>query len=325
MTASAEQPRAATLQRFPDFFIVGHSKSGTTALYEMLKLHPQIFMPEIKEPIYFAEELPRTAHRYSPPMTREDYLALFAEAEPHQRTGEASASYLKSPTAAARIAAAQPDARIIAILREPASFLRSFHLQCVQAHYESEKDFATALALEPERRAGRRLPRRSLWPQELMYSKHVRYVEQLERFHEVFAPEQVLVLIYDDFRRENEQTVARVLRFLDVDDTPPVAATEANPTVGMRSQRADDVLYALSMGRGPLGGAAKRAITALTPRGLRRRALEAAQRRFVFGAPPPPDERTMLALRRRFKGEVEALSAYLDRDLVSLWGYDRLG
>jgi hypothetical protein len=153
----------------------------------------------------------------------------------------------------------------------------------------------------------------------------VRYVEQLERFHKVFAPEQVLVLIYDDFRRENEHTVARVLRFLDVDDTPPVAATEANPTVGMRSQRADDVLYALSVGSGPLGGAAKRAITALTPRGLRRRALEAAQRRFVFGAPPPPDERTMLALRRRFKGEVEALSAYLDRDLVSLWGYDRLG
>ncbi|HEX3517697.1 MAG TPA: sulfotransferase [Solirubrobacteraceae bacterium] len=324
MTASAEQPPALTLQRFPDFFIVGHSKSGTTALYEMLKMHPQIFMSEIKEPIYFAEELPRTAHRYSPPITLEDYLALFAGAEPHQRTGEASASYLKSPTAAARIAAAQPDARIIAILREPASFLRSFHLQCVQAHYESEKDLATALALEPERRGGRRLPPRSLWPQELMYSEHVRYVEQLERFHAVFEPEQILVLIYDDFRRENAQTVRSVLRFLDVEDTPPIVATEANPTVGMRSQHADDILYALSVGNGPLGGVAKRAITALTPKGLRRRVLDAAQRRFVFGAPPPPDERVMLDLRRRFKGEVEALSEYLDRDLVSLWGYDRL-
>jgi hypothetical protein len=32
----------------------------------------------------------------------------------------------------------------------------------------------------------------------------------------------------------------------------------------------------------------------------------------------------MLELRRRFKGEVEELSAYLDRDLISLWGYDGL-
>ncbi len=314
----------ATSQRFPDFFIVGHSKSGTTALYEMLCRHPQIFMSAIKEPIYFAEELPREAHRYSPPLTLEDYLALFEEARDDQRTGEASASYLKSPTAAARIAEAQPQARIIAILREPAAFLRSFHLQCVQAHYETEKDFAKALALEPARREGRQLPRRSLWPQELLYSEHVRYVEQLLRFHSVFPPEQVLVLIYDDFRSENEQTVRRVLRFLDVDDTLPIAAVEANPTVGMRSQRADDILYSLSVGSGPLTTAAKRAIKAATPTDLRRRMLAGAQRRFVFGAPPPPDEQVMLELRHRFRGEVSALSEYLDRDLVSLWGYDRL-
>ena len=313
-----------TLQRYPDFFIVGHSKSGTTALYEMLRRHPQIFMSEIKEPIFFAEELPREAHRYSPPRTLEEYLALFDEATAEQRTGEASASYLKSPTAAARIAEAQPAARIIAVLREPASFLRSFHLQCVQAHYESEKDFAKALALEPARREGRHLPRRSLWPQELMYSDHVRYVEQLRRFHAVFPREQVLVLIYDDFRRANEETVRTVLRFLEVDDTQPIAATEANPTVGMRSQRADDVLHSLAVGEGTLAGTAKRVITALTPRGVRRRVLSGAQRRFVFGPPPAADERLMLELRHRFKGEVESLSEYLDRDLVTLWGYDSL-
>ncbi len=34
----------------PDFFIVGHPKCGTTALYEMLRRHPQIFMPALKEP-----------------------------------------------------------------------------------------------------------------------------------------------------------------------------------------------------------------------------------------------------------------------------------
>ena len=44
----------------------------------------------------------------------------------------------------------------------------------------------------------------------------------------------------------------------------------------------------------------------------------------MYGSPPPADESVMLELRRRFKPEVVALSEYLDRDLVSLWGYDRV-
>jgi hypothetical protein len=47
-------------------------------------------------------------------------------------------------------------------------------------------------------------------------------------------------------------------------------------------------------------------------------------KRTVYGEPPEPDPGLMLELRRRFKGEVVALSEHLGRDLVSLWGYDRL-
>src|SRR5436853_590500 len=61
--------------------------------------------------------------------TREDYLALFAPAGDAERVGEASTFYLWSPLAPGRIAEASPDARIIAILREPASFLHSLHMQ----------------------------------------------------------------------------------------------------------------------------------------------------------------------------------------------------
>ncbi len=211
------------------------------------------------------------------------------------------------------------------MLREPASFLQSFHLQCVQAHYESERDLRKAIALEDARREGRRIPRRSLWPQELLYSEHVRYVEQLRRFDAHFPPEQMLVLIYDDFRDDNEATVRRVLRFLDVDDAVAVAATEANPTVRMRSQRMDSVVHAVSTGQGPVLGALKSLVSAVTSRELRQRAVKATQRRLVYGAPPAPDEALMVELRRRFKPEVEALSEYLDRDLLTLWGYDSLG
>jgi hypothetical protein len=57
---------------------------------------------------------------------------------------------------------------------------------------------------------------------------------------------------------------------------------------------------------------------------MRRRAFRATQRRIVYGDPGPPDEQLMLELRRRFKHEVVALGDYLDRDLVTRWGYDRL-
>src|SRR6202035_3164545 len=105
---------------------------------------------------------------------------------PERRVGEASPGYLLSRTAAASIADLQPNARIIAILREPASFLRSLHLQFLRTYVETESDLRRALALEPDRRQHRHVPRYTYWPQALLYSEHVRYVEQLRRYHAVF-------------------------------------------------------------------------------------------------------------------------------------------
>jgi hypothetical protein len=327
MTVSSEPAslaRGAEL-RVPDFFIVGHAKSGTTALYEMLRRHPQIYLPDGKEPWYFASDMrPRFKPPSGglPPATLEDYVSLFSAAGPEQRAGEASSSYLWSRTAAARIAEVSPDARIIAILREPSSFLRSLHLQLVQTHVESERDLRRAISLEEARRNGRHVPRRSHRPQLLQYADHVRYVEQLRRYEGLFGAEQVLVLIYEDFRRDNEATVRRVLRFLDVDDTHPIEVLDANPTVALRSQQLDEMVHAVSVGRGPASRAAKSVVKALTPTSARRELLRLAQQRVVHGTPRPPDEAFMRELRRRFRGEVAALGEHLDRDMLKLWGYD---
>jgi hypothetical protein len=313
---------AAAKARVPDFFIVGHPKCGTTALYEMLRSNPQVYMPELKETRFFARELhPRSGPSDSHPDTLSEYLSLFDAARTDQRAGEASPSYLRSKAAARRIAELQPDARIIAILREPASFLHSLHLELMRDHVETEKDLATAIALEDVRRQAEQISRAP----GLVYSEYVRYVEQLRRYDAVFAPEQMLVLIYDDFRADNEATVRRVLRHLQLDDSGAIEVTEANPTVRVRSVRMNELVRSLYLGRGPLARAVKTPITALTPRRMRRGGLEALQRRAVYGKPRAPDARLMLELRRRFKGEVVALSEYLDRDLVTLWGYDGIG
>ena len=250
--AGARAPRT----NLPDFFIVGHPKCGTTALFEMLRRHPQIHMP-VKEPWFFVADRSLKPGRRLSSYARA-YRALFDDAGPGQLVGEATPSYLRSPTAASRIAELQPGARVVAILREPAEFLRSFHLQSVQAHIETETDFEKALALEQVRREGEAIPRDASRPADLLYSEHVRYVDQLRRYHAVFAPEQVLVLIYDDFRHDNEAVVREVLRFLDVDDTLPLQVVQANPSVRLRGRGLEQLIDSLSHGRGRTSGGSER-------------------------------------------------------------------
>ncbi len=324
MIESVDSPsdaRDTSAGRIPDFFIVGHPKSGTSALYRMLRAHAQVYMPDVKEPSYFVPELrhgKRSTTRY--PETIEDYEALFAAAAPDQIAGEATTAYLWSRDAAKRIAQLQPDARIIAILREPASFLRSLHLQFLQDHVETETDLHRAMQLEPERREGRSLPKNSTRPQWLFYSEQVRYVEQLQRYREAFSAEQMLVLIYDDYRADNLGTIARVLDFLGIDAEPQTDAIDVNPAVRIRSPQLYGLVQSLYLGRGAAPRALKTGIKALTSQRIRRRAL-AAHYRAQRTTPRPADEALALELRRRFKPEVEALSEYLDRDLVGQWGY----
>ncbi len=320
----------AATTRIPEFFIVGHPKCGTSALCQMLNRHPQIDIP-VKEPQFFVPELRsrfRQANSRARPETLDAYLSLFADASPEQRVGEASTLYLGSPTAANRIADVQPDARIIAILREPASFLRSLHLQAVHNYVETEKSFCKAIALEELRRQGKRIPRLSQSPQRLLYSNHVRYVEQLRRYHAVFPIENVLVLIYDDYRHDNEATIRKVLRFLEVDDISPIEVTKVRPKLrAVRSPFLHQLARAVSIAHSnPVAATPfSQIVNALTPKEVRSDALQALWRRVVYSDPPPPDEQLMLELRRRFRPEVEALSDYLGRDLVTLWGYDKLG
>jgi hypothetical protein len=316
--------------RLPDFFIVGHAKCGTTALHMMLGQHPQVFMCPVKEPRFFAPEL-RSPYRSGKSPKRAEtlaqYAALFAGAGPEQLLGEASPQYIRSLDAAARIAEVRPDARIIAVLREPASFLRSFHLQSVHNGQEPEADFGRAIALEQARREGRELPPRSGSPGVLLYSDHVRYVEQLRRLHAAFGRDQVLVLIYDDLRADNEQTVKVILDFLGADAAERLPAIETEPLRSVRfpalHRLAADIRVAHY--NPATAGRSARALDRLIPNFLRRPSVRTRWRGLVYGSGQPPrDEQLMLELRRRFKPEVVALSEYLDRDLVALWGYEDL-
>jgi hypothetical protein len=223
----------------PDFFIVGAFKCGTTALYEYLRQHPQVFMPFHKEPLYFGDDLTRRYGR----MARQQYEALFADARPGQRVGEASAWYLYSGSAAHEIASASPAAQIIIMLRNPVDVMYAQHSQLIFNVEEDLVDFAQALEAEPARRRGERLPSGPLRVENLFYRESVRFAEQVQRYYDAFGRERVHVIVYDDFRDDTPTAYRAVLAFLDIDPAFAPDFAISNPNKRVRLPALQRLVY----------------------------------------------------------------------------------
>src|SRR5215210_6007139 len=194
----------------PNFFIVGAPKCGTTALYEYLRPHPNIFMSELKEPHFFARDL----GTYPKIKTLEDYTRLFEGAtEEHLRVGEASVYYLRSAVAAANIREFNPAAKIIAMYRNPVDMVYSFHSQLLYWSEEIEPDFETAWRLQERRSRGLDLPPRSRGAFLLQYADVGRFGSQTERLLSVFPPSQVKLILYDDFTASPQRIYDEVIAF----------------------------------------------------------------------------------------------------------------
>jgi hypothetical protein len=197
----------------PNFFIVGAPKCGTTALYEYLRPHPRIFMPTLKEPHYFATDL----GTYPFIKTLEDYTRLFAAStEQHLGVGEASVYYLRSSTAIANIHQFNPDARIIAMFRNPVDMVHSLHSQLLYMAEETESDFETAWHLQDQRRRGIGLPPRSRGGFLLQYAEVGRFGTQTQRVLSAFPRSQVKLILYDDFAASPQAVYDEVIAFLGI-------------------------------------------------------------------------------------------------------------
>jgi hypothetical protein len=197
----------------PNFFIVGAPKCGTTALYEYLRPHPNIFMSALKEPHFFAKDL----GTYPRIKTLEDYTGLFAESTPeHLRVGEASVYYLRSSVAIANIREFNPEAKIIAMFRNPVDMVHSLHSQLLYWSEEIEPDFEAAWRLQEGRSQGRQLPPHSRGAFLLQYAQVGRFGSQAERVLSVFPKAQVKLILYDDFTASPRRVYDDVIDFLGV-------------------------------------------------------------------------------------------------------------
>lgn len=290
----------------PDFFIVGAPKCGTTAMNGFLEQHPEIFIPDIKEIHFFGKDLAITKGALR---DEARYLALFEPATREKRLGEASVWYLYSRTAAREIHAFNPDARIVVMLRNPPEMLYSQHSQFLYNGNEDLEDFREALAAEPDRKAGRRVPASAHFAEGLLYSETVRYAEQLERYLELFGSERVHVTLYDDFRADLPGTYRRLLQFLGVstDFSPEFAVV--NPNKRARSRLLRDFVQTPPE-------SVKRLSRLLFPRSVRQRVMRGLdQANIRYEARAPLDPVLRADLERRFAPEVRRLERLLGRSL----------
>jgi hypothetical protein len=225
-----EQNRRATPE--PNFFIVGAAKAGTTSLYHYLRQHPDVFMPEDKEPWYFCnlrEPAPNSAKRYS---DLDAYLTLFADAGDRRAIGEASVSYLTSPGTAERIYARYPDARIIIVLRNPADRVYSWYNFLCQYGVEPGLSLERALADE-DRRAAVAAERRETWfvDECILYFNYGLLASNIAEFTRCFPKEQIHVALFEDLKARPAEATRAVFEFLDVDPTfTPQRFKVHNPT-----------------------------------------------------------------------------------------------
>jgi hypothetical protein len=194
----------------PDFLVLGAQKAGTTALYAYLRWHPGITGPSWKEVSFFDRHWWRGEAWYR---------GQFPLRPRGRLVGEASPSYLFHPLAAERARALVPDAKLIALLRDPVKRAYSQYQHEVALGREP-LSFEDALAAEEGRTRGEveRLlaePRafsRAWWDH--TYASRGLYAEQLDRWLAVYPREQLLVVTTEDLGERTSETYAGVLDFL---------------------------------------------------------------------------------------------------------------
>ncbi len=199
------------LNNFPNFFIVGAPKAGTTSLYYYLDAHPEVFMSSIKEPNYFSYQATADQQLYYKEKgiaTWDKYIALFKSIEQKKAIGEASVSYLFYPEAAKKIKEKFPKARIIIMLRNP--------IERAISHYNMDYklgyiDCSLENAIQKKDKSDLN---------KLYYQQFIQlgfYFEQVKRYIELFGQENVLIIYFEDINNNTQLEVEKLFHFLGVD------------------------------------------------------------------------------------------------------------
>lgn len=217
----------------PDFIVLGAPKAGTTSLYFYLKQHPQIFVPEIKEPGFFAftgTDLNKIEFQSDTYMKRititepDKYTSLFENAGADQKKGDFSTVYLGSPQAPLNIARYAPQAKMIAILRNPIERAFSNFMHRKNANTEQYRSFLDAVKAEPERL-------RQNWYASYHYINAGMYSVHLKAYFDQFPRDQIRIYLYEELA-QIDWLIKDLFEFIGVDPAVPIDTSVKFNTTG---------------------------------------------------------------------------------------------
>ncbi len=311
---------------FPNCLIIGAPRSGTTSLYEYLNSHPDTYMSPVKEPDFFAspaldavycsdpscerdtEELTRAKLALEAELSR--YEALFEGSGAAKVRAEASAIYLAHPTAAEHIHRTIPEAKLIAVLRDPTERIYSHYVHGSRIRAEwggqitwDEFMHAVDRALDegcPETAESEP----QIWVRSGFYSRH------LARWRALFPEEQLRVYLFEDLVNDTRGLMAKIFAYLDIDPTHVLPTTEAfNASVVPRNPS----LFALFTRRNPVMRFARSA----SPTFVRAAAMRTRNQMLASGK-PATDQGLREKCLQIYRADIEQLQELLGRDL-SAW------
>lgn len=303
------------MTNLPTFFIFGATKSGTSSLYFYLKQHPDVFMSGVKEPHFFGFEPGTKVREVRNGELREnsyvvtdenEYRRLFEGTKGEHALGEASVMYLYLGGAAERIRAGVPDAKLVAVLRNPVERAYSAYLHLIREEDEPCESFMAALDAEPARiETG--------WAPLYHYQNMGFYARQLRRFYAQFPPEQFKIFLYEDLEHEPERVIREIYGFIGVDPSfRPDISVRHNISGVPQNALMHEAYRFLKR-----SGAVKNVIKRFLPEPLRSRTKRRLLSRLEANnlRKPPLSEEARARLVAAYREDVGELQTLLGRDL----------
>ena len=220
------------MNKFPNFFIIGAPKAGTTALSEYLKLHSNVFFSDPKEPHFFNDDFTsRHTHDF------DTYLNYFSSvSKNHTCIGEGSVHYLRSKNAVPNILKINPEAKFIVMVRNPIDIAYAWHSQQIFNKSENIYDFKKAWDLQESRINGKNLPKYVSSVEKLSYADIGKLANQIQRVLSIVLKKNVHFILFDDFIKDTPLEYKKVLSFLDLDPFMPNSFEKINANKQYKSK-----------------------------------------------------------------------------------------
>jgi hypothetical protein len=278
--------------KWPNLFVVGAPRCGTTAMCLYLKQHPSIHLSILKEPHYFATDLMVQPHTIT---DQDEYLGLFTDSPVN---AEGSVWYLQSEAAPKNIQAHCPNAQIIIMLRRPWQQIQSLHSLYLRTTNEDQGDLEKAIALCEPRLQGNDIPQTSYFHDGLQYLRNSRYHDNVKRYLDTFG-DRVKVILFDDFIKDTPAMMTQTFEFVGVQPCDEIEYDQHQATLKLRNTALRQLRRQPDSVRNK----------------LHRNHVSVHQTKEAA----PMSEALKQQLMDYYRQDVAATAALLDRDLMSLW------